>query len=71
MIAVIGGRETIASIRLHVALGFTPIGVFPAIGFKFGRWVDSVYMQRALGPGDTTLPGCGGDLWLKRLPILR
>ena len=56
MIAVIGGSETIASIRLHAALGFTQIGVFPAIGFKFGRWVDSVYMQRALGPGETTLP---------------
>jgi L-amino acid N-acyltransferase YncA len=56
MIAVIGGSETIPSIRLHAALGFTQIGVFTGIGFKFGRWIDSVYMQRALGPGDTTLP---------------
>ena len=56
MIAVIGGSETIASIRLHAALGFAPIGTFPAVGFKFGRWIDSVYMQRPLGPGDTTLP---------------
>jgi L-amino acid N-acyltransferase YncA len=56
MVAVIGGRETVASIRLHEALGFAHIGVLPAVGFKFGRWVDSVLMQRALGPGDATSP---------------
>ena len=56
MVAVIGGRETVASIRLHEALGFAHIGVLPSVGFKFGRWVDIVIMQRALGPGDTTLP---------------
>lgn len=56
MIAVIGGSETLPSIRLHAALGFTQIGIFPGIGFKFGRWVDSVYMQRALGPGLTAPP---------------
>ena len=59
MIAVIGGRETVASIRLHEALGFAHIGVFPAIGFKFGRWVDTVLMQRALGPGADILPSTG------------
>ena len=57
MVAVIGGRETIASIRLHEALGFTHMGILTAVGFKLGRWVDSVLMQRALGPGDSTLPG--------------
>jgi L-amino acid N-acyltransferase YncA len=56
MVAVIGGRETIASIRLHEALGFAHMGVLKAVGFKFGRWVDIVMMQRALGPGDSTLP---------------
>ena len=56
MIAVIGGSETVSSIRLHAALGFAQVGIFPAIGFKFGRWIDSVYMQRALGPSQTTLP---------------
>jgi phosphinothricin acetyltransferase len=56
MVAVIGGQETVASIRLHEALGFKHIGVFPAIGFKFGRWIDTVLMQRALGPGAGTLP---------------
>src|SRR5437868_4192165 len=57
MVAVIGGRETIASIRLHEALGFTHLGVLPAVGFKFGRWIDSVLMQRALGPGSESPPG--------------
>src|SRR6185503_2896655 len=52
MVAVIGGRETVASIRLHEVLGFTHMGVLEAVGFKFGRWVDTVLMQRALGPGD-------------------
>ena len=56
MAAVIGGRETIASIRLHEALGFTHTGVLEAVGFKFGRWIDIVLMQRALGPGATTMP---------------
>ena len=57
MVAVIGGSETIGSIRLHTALGFTHVGVLTNIGFKFGRWVDSVLMQRPLGPGGDTLPG--------------
>ena len=57
IVAVIGGRETVGSIRLHEALGFSHVGVLPAVGFKFGRWVDSILMQRSLGPGDTTLPG--------------
>ena len=57
MVAVIGGRETIPSIRLHEALGFTHAGVLKAVGFKFGRWIDIVLMQRALGPGAATPPG--------------
>src|SRR5215216_4266823 len=57
MVAVIGGRETVASIRLHQALGFREIGIFEAVGFKFGRWIDTVLMQRALGEGADTLPG--------------
>ncbi|MGD9616395.1 MAG: N-acetyltransferase family protein [Alphaproteobacteria bacterium] len=56
MVAVIGGRETVASIRLHEALGFAHIGVFEAVGFKFGRWIDIVLMQRTLGEGAATLP---------------
>jgi len=56
MVAVIGGSDTWPSIRLHAALGFTRIGVLPAVGFKFGNWVDIVLMQRALGPGETAPP---------------
>ena len=56
MVGVIGGRETLPSIRLHRALGFDEIGVLPAVGFKFGRWVDIVMMQRPLGPGALSLP---------------
>lgn len=56
MIAVIGGSDTWPSIRLHAALGFTHIGILPAVGFKFGSWVDVVLMQRALGPGEKTAP---------------
>lgn len=56
MVAVIGGSDTWPSIRLHAALGFTRSGVLPAVGFKFGSWVDIVLMQRALGPGSTTAP---------------
>lgn len=57
MIAVIGGSENTASIALHAALGFSHVGLLPAIGFKHGRWLDGVLMQRALGEGATTLPG--------------
>ena len=56
MVAVIGGSDTWPSIRLHAALGFARIGTLPAVGFKFGGWVDIVLMQRALGPGATATP---------------
>src|SRR6266478_5696610 len=56
MVAVIGGSQTWPSIRLHAALGFTRIGTLPAVGFKFGSWVDIVLMQRALGAGAATMP---------------
>ncbi len=56
MVAIIGDSDNQASIGLHVRLGFEKVGVQPSVGFKFGRWVDSVTMQRALGEGDGTLP---------------
>jgi phosphinothricin acetyltransferase len=52
LIAVIGDRDNSASIALHRAAGFVEIGTFRSIGYKFGRWVDTVLMQRALGAGD-------------------
>jgi phosphinothricin acetyltransferase len=48
MLAVIGDSANAASIGLHTALGFEPVGVFKNIGYKFGRWVNVVLMQRAL-----------------------
>lgn len=56
MIAVIGDSQNHASIGLHQRLGFRQVGVFEAVGFKFGRWLDTVLMQRALGEGQGSLP---------------
>jgi L-amino acid N-acyltransferase YncA len=56
MVAVIGDSANAASIGLHAKAGFARIGVQPAVGFKLGRWVDGVIMQRALGPGSATSP---------------
>lgn len=56
MVAVIGDSANYGSIGLHAAMGFREVGRLSAIGFKFGRWVDGVLMQRALGEGDGTLP---------------
>jgi L-amino acid N-acyltransferase YncA len=56
MIAVIGDSANEASIRLHTRLGFRTIGHEVAVGLKFGRWVDVVQMQLALGEGGRSLP---------------
>jgi L-amino acid N-acyltransferase YncA len=56
MLAVIGDSGNTGSIALHRRLGFTPRGTLVAVGFKLGRWVDSVFMQRALAPGDSQQP---------------
>jgi phosphinothricin acetyltransferase len=53
---VIGDSGHEASIELHRALGFRMVGTLQSAGFKFGRWIDIVLMQRALGPGDGTPP---------------
>jgi phosphinothricin acetyltransferase len=55
--AVIGDSENAGSIGLHASCGFRQVGVLRSAGMKFGRWLDVVYMQRALGAGDRTLPG--------------
>lgn len=57
MLAVIGDSGNAASVALHRRCGFRAVGVFTAVGFKLGRWVDTVLMQRALGSGDTQPPG--------------
>jgi L-amino acid N-acyltransferase YncA len=56
MVAVIGDSRNERSIRLHETLGFGRAGTFTSVGFKFGRWLDAVSMQRALGESDRTLP---------------
>jgi L-amino acid N-acyltransferase YncA len=56
MIAVIGDSANRGSIGLHASMGFREVGRLHAIGFKLGRWVDSVLMQRTLGPGDSSQP---------------
>jgi phosphinothricin acetyltransferase len=56
MVAAIGDSANHGSIGLHSACGFRMVGVLPAVGFKFGRWLDSVLMERPLGPGDSSLP---------------
>jgi L-amino acid N-acyltransferase YncA len=56
MIAVIGDSANAGSIGVHAACGFTMIGTHPNVGLKFGRWLDTVMMQRALGEGASTVP---------------
>jgi L-amino acid N-acyltransferase YncA len=56
MIAVIGDSENVGSIGVHASLGFQHTGIMRATGIKFGRWLDVVYMQRALGKGDSDIP---------------
>jgi phosphinothricin acetyltransferase len=53
LIAVIGDSANAGSIGVHRALGFTPVGVLQSCGWKFGRWLDVVLMEKALGAGDT------------------
>ena len=56
MIAVIGDSAQLPSIALHRAAGFRLIGSIENVGFKFGRWLDTVLMQRPLGPGSEAPP---------------
>ncbi len=55
MIACIDAANT-SSQRLHQMFGFEQVGLLKSVGFKYGRWTDSILMQRALGPGDTEPP---------------
>ncbi len=52
MIAVIGDSDNVGSIGVHASLGFRRVGVLHAVGWKFGRWLDAVYMQKPLGLAD-------------------
>jgi L-amino acid N-acyltransferase YncA len=56
MVAVIGDSDNVGSIGVHASLGFQRAGLLRSSGFKFGRWVDTVFMQRPLGRGDADVP---------------
>jgi len=60
LVAVVGDSANAGSIGLHRSLGFEHAGVGRAFGFKHGRWVDIVWMQRALNGGDTDAPQIDG-----------
>jgi L-amino acid N-acyltransferase YncA len=59
MIAVIGDSANAGSLGVHSKTGFQMIGTHPNVGLKFGRWLDIVMMQLALGEGANTVPGDG------------
>ena len=56
MVAIIGDSAHVASIRLHEQAGFRLVGVLENVGCKFGRWLDTVIMQRELGEGAASPP---------------
>ena len=60
MVAMIGDSENTGSIALHRACGFELAGVLPAVGYKAGRWVDVVQMQRSLNAGSDAPPEGAG-----------
>jgi phosphinothricin acetyltransferase len=60
MIAIIGDSGNAGSVGLHRSLGFDLMAAMPAVGFKHGRWVDIVWMQRALGVGASQPPSAPG-----------
>ena len=56
MVAVIGDSANLASIGVHTRAGFQMVGTHRNVGLKFGRWLDTVMMERPLGEGATTIP---------------
>jgi L-amino acid N-acyltransferase YncA len=56
LIAVIGDSNNAGSVGVHRSLGFTHVGTLKSCGWKFGKWLDIVLMEKTLGEGDTTPP---------------
>ena len=56
LIAVIGDSANAGSIGVHRSCGFGHVGMFKSCGWKFGKWLDIVLMEKTLGEGDTTPP---------------
>jgi phosphinothricin acetyltransferase len=61
VMAVIGDSANAGSVGLHTAMGFERVGVVPSCGWKLGRWLDIVLMQRSLGAGDACVPEEGAS----------
>jgi phosphinothricin acetyltransferase len=59
LIAVIGDSSNAGSVGVHRSLGFRKVGVIESCGWKFGRWLDIVLMDKALGDGDRSSPEAG------------
>jgi L-amino acid N-acyltransferase YncA len=60
LIVVIGDSANVRSIGVHRALGFRHVGTIEACGWKFGRWLDIVLMEKSLGEGSRTAPEAPG-----------
>ena len=60
LIAVIGDSANLGSVRVHESIGFTHVGVLKSCGWKFGKWLDVVLMEKPLGVGDSTSPELPG-----------
>lgn len=60
LVALIGDSGNAGSLRLHAAAGFDRAGLLPQVGFKHGRWVDAVWMRRALNGGGGRAPDADG-----------
>lgn len=56
IIAMIGDSANVASLRLHLGQGFEQLGTLRSVGFKHGRWIDTICMQRSIGLGDSEPP---------------
>jgi hypothetical protein len=60
-----------ASVRLHEAVGFTTVGIYRGIGYKFGGWHDVLWLERALAPRIADPPGPIPLPVISREPLFR
>ena len=61
LIAVIGDSNNAGSVGVHRSLGFAPVGTLKSCGWKFGKWLDIVLMEKTLGDGDSTPPEAAAE----------
>ena len=60
LVALVGDSDNAASLRVHAAAGFRRVGVIESVGFKHGRWLDAVWMQRDINGGASRPPTAAG-----------